>query len=260
MKERIFIKEAGKYVQIENFIKQRFSDVKCGNIDVQRTPLGTRIIIHTLTPGIIIGNKGKNIEELNEEIKEKFGIKNPQIDVQKVKDPDLEPNIVAQKIAASIERGVNYKKLGNFYLSKIMDAGAIGAEIVIAGKFSGERGRTARFIDGYVKKAGHEAELNVVKGFATANPKLGTCGITVSIMLRRPKPILNLPEEDEEKKSKKETSKEQKKSKKEEKSEKTEKKVKKTANKTKKTKKEKPKKKVVKKKKTAKKTVKKKKK
>lgn len=194
MKERIFIKHLTANLEIEEFVRSFFNLVKASEIELQHTALGTRIIIHTITPGLIIGKGGEKIKQAVEEIKKRFNIENPQIDVQKISNPYLDPNIVAQNIAEAIERDVNFKKVGNFYLSKIMDAGAIGCEIVLSGKFSGNRARTERFISGYIKKCGEPAEKDVVYGRATTTTKLGVIGVFVAIMLRYPG--INIKEED----------------------------------------------------------------
>ncbi len=182
MKERLFIKKAKEQVKIEEFIRKHFADAKCGDIEVQHTPVMTRIIIHTTTSGLVIGSGGDRIKEMMKMLQHEFGIENPQIDVQRIDDPDLDPNIVAKTIAASIESGMNFRRLGKFYVQRIMDAGAVGCEIVFSGKFSGQRARTDRFKAGYIKKCGEPAERDVMKGFARATPKLGCTGITVKIM------------------------------------------------------------------------------
>lgn len=184
MKERLFIQKSKEHVKLEEFIRKQFSQAKCGNIEVQYTPVVTRIIVYTTTPGLIIGSGGERIKETVDIIKRDFKIENPQIDVQRIENPDADPIIVAQTIAASIEGGVNFKKLGNFYLQRIMDAGAIGCEIVLSGKISGQRSRRERFIAGYLKKCGDPARRDVIKGFAVANPKLGNIGVLVKIMFR----------------------------------------------------------------------------
>lgn len=186
MKERIFIQKAKELVSLQEFVRHQFAQAKCGEIEIQHTPIVTRIIIHTTTPGLVIGTGGERIKETMEILKERFKIENPQIDVQKISEPDMDPNVVAQGIASAIETGVNFKRLGNHYLQKIMEAGAIGCEIVFAGKFSGQRSRTQRFIAGYLKKCGEPAQRDVLRGFAVASPKLGSIGITVKIMLRQP--------------------------------------------------------------------------
>ena len=108
----------------------------------------------------------------------------PILLLNQIENPDADPIIVAQSIASAIESGVNFKKLGNFYLQRIMDAGAIGCEIVLSGKVSGQRSRRERFIAGYLKKCGDPARRDVIKGFAVANPKLGNIGVLVKIMFR----------------------------------------------------------------------------
>jgi small subunit ribosomal protein S3 len=153
-------------------------------IEVQYTPVVTRIIIHTVTPGLIVGSGGENIRNAVELLKIKFDLKNPQIDVQRIENPFLDPHIVAKNIAISVENNVNVKRLGDYYLSKIMHAGAIGCEIVLSGKISGQRARKERFSAGYIKKCGKPAEEDVMTGFAVANPKLGNIGVTVKIMLK----------------------------------------------------------------------------
>jgi len=189
VKERIFIQHAKEQTQLEEFLKDYFKLAKHGDIEIQHTPVGTRIIIHTVTPGLIIGAGGERIKEAIKIIKEKFGFENPQIDVQKIDKPFLDPKIVAQNIAEAIERGINYKRIGSYYVSRIMESGAIGCEIVFSGKFAGARGRKERFTAGYLKKCGDPAEKDVLKGFVVANPKLGSVGVTVKIMIKPPTDI-----------------------------------------------------------------------
>ena len=185
MKERLFIQKAKEQVKLQEFIRKQFAQAKCGDVEIQYTPVVTRIILYTTTPGLIIGSGGERIKETMEVLKKEFGIENPQIDVQKIDNPDLDPNIVAQNIASSVESGVNFKKLGNYFDQRIMDSGAFGYGIVMMGKLSGQRGRRERFVSGYLKKCGDTAKKDVAKGFALANPKLGNIGVTVKIMLRR---------------------------------------------------------------------------
>jgi len=193
MKERIFIQKAKEHIKLEEFVRRQFGDAKCGMIEVQYTPIVTRIVVHTTTPGLVIGSGGDKIKETVELIKKNFGIENPQIDVQRIEEPDLDPDVVAQTIAAAIENNVNFRRLGNFYLTKIMEAGAVGCELVFSGKMSGQRSNTQRFVAGYIKKCGEPAEKDVMKGFAVANPKLGNVGITVKIMLQMPATTINIP-------------------------------------------------------------------
>lgn len=189
MKERIFIKKAKEHVKLEEFVRRQFAEAKVSDIVIQHTPVVTRIILYTTTPGLVIGSGGERIRETAEVLKKEYGLENPQIDVQRIENPDMDPTIVAQTIANSVEDGMNHKRLGEYFLQRIMDAGAVGCEIVMAGKFSGQRGKTQRFIAGYLKKCGEPAKRDVVKGFAVATPKLGNIGITVKIMVSMPEKI-----------------------------------------------------------------------
>ena len=192
MKERIFIQKAKEQISLEGFIRSQFKQAKVGDIEIQHTPVVTRIVLYTTTPGLIIGSGGERIKEIVEEIKKHYGIENPQIDVQKIEDSDLDAGIVAQSIASQLEGGINYKRLGNYFLERIMQAGATGCEIIITGKLSGERSRRERFYAGYLKKAGDRALKEVMKGFALANPKLGNIGVTVKIMMTEPDKLLKI--------------------------------------------------------------------
>jgi len=183
MKERLFIKKAKEQIMLGEAIRKEFAGVKCGQIEVAHTPLGVRIMIHTSSPGLVIGHGGEKIREVSEKLRTQFGLENPQIDVQKISNPDLDPMIVSQSIAAALERGMNVKKIGHYYLDRVMRAGAIGCELKIQGKLGGEKARSERFTDGYIKKCGEPAMRDVIKGHAVALPKLGKIGVTASIMI-----------------------------------------------------------------------------
>ncbi len=198
MKERLFVQKTKEHIGLEEYIRKYFKDAKCGHIEVQHTPIVTRIIIYTVTPGLVIGSGGEKIKEIIEKLKQDFKLENPQVDVQKIDKPDMDPNIIAQNIVRSLETGTSYKRLGKYYVSRIMNAGAIGCEIVLSGKFSGQRARTERFAAGYLKKCGEPAERDVIRAFAVANPKLGNVGVTVKIMIRHPKLALEKEEKKEE--------------------------------------------------------------
>ncbi|MCD6590420.1 MAG: 30S ribosomal protein S3 [Candidatus Aenigmarchaeota archaeon] len=174
---------------IYNFIRGHFPEENISSIELERTPLGVKIVIHTDNPGRIIGVGGRKINELTDVLKTKFNLENPQIDVKSVKSPYLDAKIVAHRIKDALERGYNYKKIGNIMLKRIMDAGAVGAEIIISGKLGGSKGRTGKFISGYIKKCGQPAKELVDHGFAEAETKPGKIGIKVSIMKFMPSVI-----------------------------------------------------------------------
>jgi small subunit ribosomal protein S3 len=182
MLKQYFVRQAIKEIEIEKFIRQNFPMGDYSKIEMQRTPLGIKILIHTNKPGRIIGRSGRNINEMTDAIKAKFGLENPQLDVKIIRNPDLDAKIVAKQIASSIERGFNYKKIGNLTIKRIMEAGAVGAEIVISGKFGTGKGMTSKFVEGYLKHCGQTAKELVDYGFEEANTRPGKIGIRVKIM------------------------------------------------------------------------------
>ncbi|HDD46075.1 MAG TPA: 30S ribosomal protein S3 [Candidatus Aenigmarchaeota archaeon] len=179
---KFFINMALRKVQIEDFIKNNFPSEFYSKIEIERTPLGVKIIIYTDRPGRIIGAGGKKINEMTEILKSRFNLENPQIDVKSIDNPQLDGRIMAKRIANMLEKGYNYKSVGNNMIREIMEAGAIGAQIVISGKLGGSKGRTAKFTAGYIKHCGQPAKDLVDYGFCEAYTKPGKIGIKVKIM------------------------------------------------------------------------------
>ncbi len=187
--EKQFIKAAIKRTDVEEFLSREFAKAGYSHSDIQRTPLSTRITVYAHKPGLVIGRGGKNIDAMTETLKEKFGFENPQLDVQEVPNPDLDAHIVAKQIALAIERGLNYKRVVNLSMQKIMDSGAIGVGIRVSGKVSGKMSRTDKFSTGYLKYAGEPSESMVQTAQATALVKLGSIGIQVKIMIQAPEEL-----------------------------------------------------------------------
>ncbi len=182
MIKQYFVKQAIKEVELEQFIRNSFPEGDYSKIVLQRTPLGLKVVIFTNKPGRIIGRGGRNIDLINRALKERFEMENPQIDIKSVENPDLDANIVAKQIASALERGFNYKKIGNVFLKRVMEAGAIGVQIIISGKLGGAMSRMSKFMAGYIKHSGQGVIDLVDKGFYEALPRLGKIGITVRIM------------------------------------------------------------------------------
>lgn len=188
--EKLFVKEGIKEAEVEEFLAKKFEKAGYSHTEIQRTPLGTRIIVYAHKPGLVIGRSGKRIYEMTDEIKAKFGFENPLVDVKEVDNPMLDAKIVSQRIARALESGINFKKVANFYLDKVMEAGATGIAIKVAGKLAGsERSRFQKFKKGFVAYSGDYAQTLVDKGYAQANIKPGMIGIQVKIMKSMPKEV-----------------------------------------------------------------------
>ena len=184
MIERKFVAERMKEFRVEEFVRGHMKGVGLSDIKVQKTPLGEKIIIATSRPGLVVGRKGENIKELTKTLKKEFDFENPQIEIAEVENPDLNPNVIAEKIVDFLERfGTSrFKAIGHKVMTNVMDAKASGIEIVISGKIPSSRARAWRFYKGYLKKCGDTALTNVDVAYQTAKLKTGVVGVKVSIM------------------------------------------------------------------------------
>jgi small subunit ribosomal protein S3 len=140
---------------------------------------------------MVIGKGGKLIRKITRDLDRKYHLDNPQIDVQDVGRGDLNGRVVANRLASSLERGWYFRKAGQSMMRRVMDAGALGCEIVISGKLTGPRSRTEKFISGYIKHSGKPASDLVDKGYSVAVKKLGVIGCQVRII----PPDVRLPDD-----------------------------------------------------------------
>jgi len=177
-----FIEEPILKYQVLRYLEKQLSRAALANIDIQRTPVVTRIILEVANPRRIVGRGGSLINRLTEDLKVKFNIENPQITVVAVKNFFLEPRLVGKKAARLIEMGRKVRPVVHRLLREIMANGAIGAEIKVAGTTSkGARSKCFRAQMGYIPKAGEPVRL-VKQAHVVAITKVAAIGITVRIV------------------------------------------------------------------------------
>ena len=149
-----FIERYVKKPEIEEYLISQFEKYGYSHSEIRKSHTGMDIIIYANKPGLIIGRGGKNINEIADKLKENFGL----------------------------ERGLNFRRIGNIMLRKIMESGAIGCEIRLSGKLGSAKARVQRFYEGYLKYSGNTAKEYVDYTKATAVTKAGAIGIKVRIM------------------------------------------------------------------------------
>ena len=190
--ERSFIRENTNRILIKEFLLQKIEGAGFGGMNIQRTPMGTRISIIVERPGMVIGKGGSKIKELTESIKENFNVDNPQIEIEEAGGKaSLNAQIMAEKLAEALNRGWHFRRAGHSTVRRIMAAGAKGCQVIIAGKLTGARHRTEKFTEGHVKYCGETARIVMDEGYANAKLKQGVLGVKVRIM----KPDSKLPDE-----------------------------------------------------------------
>ncbi len=180
--EQAFIEDGLQRTQIDEFFEDELGRAGYGGMDIAKTPMGTQIVLKAEKPGMVIGKGGKNIRKITTELEDRFDMEDPQIDVQEVEEPDLNARVVADKLANALERGWYFRRAGHTTIDRIMESGALGAEIVLSGKVTGARSRVEKFNRGYIKHNGEPAENVVDSGKGVAVMQLGTIGVNVKII------------------------------------------------------------------------------
>lgn len=182
MIEKDFVTEGLKRTRIDEYLESELERAGYGGMEIQVTPLGTMVVVYAERPGMVIGRGGKTVRSITQNLKTGYGLENPQVEVKEVAIPELNPKIMAHKIAAMLQRGMHFRRVAYTALRRIMGAGAQGVEVTISGKIRGSRSACAKFSDGYIKKCGEPSIRFVRQGFATVQLKPGVLGINVRIM------------------------------------------------------------------------------
>lgn len=175
-------------LELDEFLSETLRDAGYGRVDVQKTPIGTRITLSVTRPGLVIGRKGAGIKDLTTKLEQKFGLSNPQISVTELEAPELNPKIMCNRIAQLIERGTAFRRAAIWTNNTIMNAGALGVEITVAGKLRSERAHFEKHAAGLVPKSGDVANKVVRHGVTHVLTKMGLMGIQLKIALKNELP------------------------------------------------------------------------
>ncbi|OYT39864.1 MAG: 30S ribosomal protein S3 [Desulfurococcales archaeon ex4484_58] len=177
-----FINYSLKRVMLDEFLANYFKDAGYAGVQLYKTPTGYRAAIYAEYPGRIIGRGGSVIKKLMTILQTHFGLENVNITVSPVQDPDLNARIVAFRIVRALEKEIPYRRVAMAMVRRVMNAGAVGVEIVISGKLRSERARYEKFKAGKIYKAGEAVEYIIDRAVARALLKPGIYGIEVTIV------------------------------------------------------------------------------
>jgi small subunit ribosomal protein S3 len=173
-----------KNMELDAYLKESLRETGYGGVEIQKTPIGTRITLYVTRPGLVIGRKGSGIKDLTSKLEQKFGLNNPQISVMEIEVPELNPQIMANRIAQLVERGTAFRRASMWTMNTVMGAGAMGVEISIAGKLRSERAHFEKHSSGVVPKSGNAAGKIVKLGITDVLTKMGLMGIQLRIALK----------------------------------------------------------------------------
>jgi small subunit ribosomal protein S3 len=171
-------------MELNEYLSSSLSEAGYGGAEVQKTPIGTKITLLVIRPGLVIGRKGSGIRDLTTRLEQQFNLENAQVSVTEVTKPELNPNIMANRIAQLIERGTAFRRASLWTINTIMGAGAMGVEITISGKLRGERAHFEKHSAGTIPKSGKVAEEVVRSSTNSILTKMGLVGIKLKISLK----------------------------------------------------------------------------
>ena len=194
MKENVIRKTIHRNVErqlVREFLLKESERSGFGGLTFNRTPEGTKVTLSAEQVGRVIGRRGKTIHDLQRRLQEDFDLFNPQLEVEEIAEPRVNAQVMASRLASSLERGWVFRRAGHSTVENIMDAGARGCIVILSGKITGARHRVEKFQKGHIKYCGETALQHMDVGFSTAVKKLGTIGCTVRIM----RPGTKLPHE-----------------------------------------------------------------
>lgn len=164
---------------IRNFIKKKLNHAGIAKIEIERSTKRVRLRIYTARPGIVIGRKGSEIEKLKAELEGMIS-QEVLIDIQEVRKPELDAQLVAENVAMQIERRVAFRRAMKRGVSSAMRFGAKGVKIICAGRLGGaEMARREWYREGRVPL--HTLRADIDYGFTEARTTYGVIGVKVFI-------------------------------------------------------------------------------
>lgn len=181
-------------ITIRSAIQTNFRDAAIARVEIERNSQDLTVSIHTARPGVVIGKGGQRVEELKALLEKLTGQK-PKINVQEVRQPELEAMLVARNIAEQIERRIAFRRAMRQSMNRTMMSGALGIKVLASGRLAGaEIARKERAMEGRVPL--HTLRADIDYGFSEARTAMGRIGIKVWIFKGEILP--ELVEEEEE--------------------------------------------------------------
>ncbi|VEN74798.1 30S ribosomal subunit protein S3 [Candidatus Desulfarcum epimagneticum] len=166
--------------KIRNFVKERFSHAGISRIEIERSSKRVKLIIFTSRPGIVIGKKGSEIAKFKIDIEKKIPGREVFIDIQEVRKPEIDAQLVAENVATQMVRRVAFRRAMKRAVSSAMKFGAKGVKIICSGRLGGaEMARREWYMEGQVPL--HTLRADIDYGFYEARTTYGIVGVKVFV-------------------------------------------------------------------------------
>jgi len=167
-------------LEVRDFLKKKLSQASVSRIQIERTQGSANITIHSARPGLIIGKKGEDIDRLRKEVTKMMGLQVVHINIEEVRKPELDAQLVAESVAQQLERRIMFRRAMKRAVQNTMRLGAQGIKINVGGRLNGaEIARAEWYREGRVPL--HTLRADVDYGFAEAKTTYGIIGVKVWI-------------------------------------------------------------------------------
>ncbi len=166
-------------LRIRSYVKKRLIHAGVSAVEIERKSSRVHVIIHTARPGIVIGKKGVEIENLKKDL-QKFAKKEVSITIQEIRRPETDAQLTAENVAMQLERRIAFRRAMKKTVLSSMKLGAKGIKIHVAGRLGGaEMARSEWYREGRVPL--HTLRADIEYGFAEAKTTYGKIGVKVWI-------------------------------------------------------------------------------
>ncbi len=167
-------------IQVREFLKKKLSQASVSKIQIERTAGNANITIFTARPGLVIGKKGEDIERLRQEVTSMLGLPQVHINIEEVRKPELDAQLVAEGIAQQLERRIMFRRAMKRAVTNTLRLGAQGIKVSVSGRLNGaEIARTEWYREGRIPL--HTLRADIDYGFAEAATTYGIIGVKVWI-------------------------------------------------------------------------------
>ena len=166
-------------MQVRDLVKKKLASASVSRVEIERPAQTAKVTVYTARPGIVIGKKGEDVEKLRAELTEKMGVP-VHINIEEIRKPDLDAQLVADSIAQQLERRVMFRRAMKRAMQNAMRQGAEGVKVQVSGRLGGaEIARTERYHEGRVPL--HTLRADIDYATSEALTTYGIIGVKVWI-------------------------------------------------------------------------------
>eukprot|EP01057_Protomagalhaensia_wolfi_P002702 Protomagalhaensia_wolfi_Nauph_80__2701@NODE_2833_length_973_cov_788_435760_g2222_i0_p1_GENE_NODE_2833_length_973_cov_788_435760_g2222_i0NODE_2833_length_973_cov_788_435760_g2222_i0_p1_ORF_typecomplete_len266_score58_44Ribosomal_S3_C/PF00189_20/9e02Ribosomal_S3_C/PF00189_20/1_2e28KH_2/PF07650_17/1_3e09_NODE_2833_length_973_cov_788_435760_g2222_i092889 len=184
-KKKKFVRDGIFKAELSELFSTILGEDGYAGVEVKMTPVKTQIIIRATRPREVLGEQGRRIRELTSLVQKRFGFRPEQVELlaERVQNRGLCAMAQAESLRYKLLRGLPVRRACYGVLRNVMEAGAKGCEVIVAGKLRAQRAKAMKFKDGYMIAKGHPARMYLDQAIRSVQMRQGVLGVRVKIML-----------------------------------------------------------------------------